>query len=73
MPDLELEGFQRVNVPAGQKKTVVMPLTEKSLMYWDTSKRQWSLKRGKVKIMVGSSSRDIKLSKVIGVPWQVGE
>ena len=52
MPDRELEGFQRVNIPAGETKTVGMTLTAKSLMYWDTSTKQWSLERGKVKIMV---------------------
>ena len=66
-PELELEGFKRVYVPAGQTKTIEIPLTAKSLMYWNAPPERWSLEKDKVKIMVGSSSRDIKLSKVIQI------
>ncbi len=66
-PALELEGFKRVYVPVGQTKTVEIPLTAKSLMYWDTPQEKWSLEKDEVSIMIGSSSSDIKLSKVIHV------
>ncbi|MHB1023417.1 MAG: glycoside hydrolase family 3 C-terminal domain-containing protein [Acidobacteriaceae bacterium] len=66
-PALELKGFQRVYVPAGQTIVVKLPLTAKSLMYWSAPQAKWSLENDKVEIMIGSSSRDIKLSKVIDV------
>lgn len=66
-PALELEGFERIFVPAGQIRTVNLPLTAKSLMYWDPSEKKWSLEKDKVKIMIGSSSNSIQLSKLVRV------
>jgi len=66
-PELELEGFKRVFVPAGQAKEVEIPLTARSLMYWNASQGAWGLERDKIKIMIGSSSGNIKLSKVIRI------
>lgn len=66
-PKMELEGFKRVYVPAGQSTEVEIPLSAKSLMYWSASERKWLLEDDKVKIMLGSSSQDIKLSTVIKV------
>jgi beta-glucosidase len=70
-PALELKGFQRVYVPAGQTIVVKLPLTAKSLMYWSSPQEKWSLENDKVEIMIGSSSQDIKLSKVLDVYSQV--
>jgi beta-glucosidase len=70
-PALELKGFQRVYVPAGQTIVVKLPLTAKSLMYWISPQEKWSLENDKVEIMIGSSSQDIKLSKVLDVYSQV--
>ena len=36
-------------------------------MYWNDSEGKWRLENDKVKIMIGSSSDTIKLSKVIAV------
>ena len=66
-PRLELEGFKRVYIPAGQTQTVSIPLTAKSLMYWDASRDKWTLEKDKLRIMIGSSSREIKLSKKIDI------
>jgi beta-glucosidase len=66
-PELELKGFKRVHVPAGQTTVVEMPLTASSLMYWDDSQGKWRLERDTVTVMIGSSSEDIRLSKVITV------
>lgn len=70
-PALELKGFQRVYVPTGQTIVVKLPLTAKSLMYWRTPQEKWSLENDKVEIMIGSSSQDIKLSKILDVYSQV--
>jgi len=70
-PALELKAFQRVYVPAGQTAVVKLPLIAKSLMYWSTPQKKWSLENDKVEIMIGSSSHDINLSKVIDVYSQI--
>ncbi|MHB1700381.1 MAG: glycoside hydrolase family 3 C-terminal domain-containing protein [Acidobacteriaceae bacterium] len=66
-PDLELKGFQRVHVPVGHKEIVKFALAAKSLMYWSTAQDMWSLEKDKIEIMIGSSSSDIRLSKIITI------
>lgn len=66
-PALELKGFQRVHVPVGHTAIVRLTLTAKSLMYWSTQQEMWTLEKDKVKLMIGSSSSDIRLSKTITI------
>lgn len=66
-PRLELEGFARVHVPAHESKSIRMPLRAAALRYWDTSRNGWVLEKDKIKIMIGSSSSDLRLSKVVTV------
>jgi beta-glucosidase len=60
-PIKELRGFQRVALQPGETKTVTVPLTAKSLAYWDTAKHSFVVEEGPVEIQVGSSSADIRL------------
>lgn len=66
-PQLELEGFSRVYIPAHQSRFVKIPLAANNLRYWDTAKRTWVLEKDKVEVMVGSASNDIKVTKTITV------
>jgi len=56
-----LKGFVRVNLKKGESKTVTIPLKGSDLAYWNTDKGEWALEPGKIGIMIGSSSADIKL------------
>lgn len=67
MPRLELKGFRRVHIAAGQTATVQLPLTAQALMYWNTSTHAWALEKGKVAILVGSSSADIRKTREIRI------
>ncbi|HZL42996.1 MAG TPA: glycoside hydrolase family 3 C-terminal domain-containing protein [Verrucomicrobiae bacterium] len=60
-PMKELRGFQRVALQPGETKTVTVPLTAKSLAYWDSAKHSFVVEEGPVEIQVGSSSADIRL------------
>lgn len=64
-PIEELEGFERINIPAGQTRTVSFPLTAKALAYWDGS--GWRVERDHVQIRVGASSADIRQKAEIAV------
>jgi beta-glucosidase len=66
-PIEELKGFKRVSIEAGKKQTITMTLSASQLAYWDTNKKAFVVEPDKVQIMVGSSSADIKLSRVINV------
>ena len=60
-PAKALKGFSRVFVKKGETKKVTIPLRGSDLMYWNTATGSWSLEPGKIGIMVGSSSADIRL------------
>jgi beta-glucosidase len=66
-PLKELRGFQRVHLARGETKTVEIPLTARSLAYWDEAKSAFELEGEPVQLMLGSSSADIKLERTITV------
>jgi beta-glucosidase len=63
----ELKGFKRITLQPGETKTVQIPLKAESLAYWDADTQKFVIEKDKIKIMVGSSSADIKLEKTIDV------
>jgi len=61
-PIHELKGFQRVELKAGEAKTVQFNVDRADLSYWSPDKKGWVADPGKFEIQVGASSRDIRLS-----------
>ena len=61
-PEKELKGFQKVFLKPGEAKTVTLKLDADAFQYYDESKKQWVLEPGKFDVLVGSSSRDIRLT-----------
>jgi beta-glucosidase len=61
-PEKELKGFQKVFLKAGETKAVTLTLDQNAFQYYDESKKQWVLEPGKFEVLVGSSSRDIRLT-----------
>ncbi len=66
-PTMQLKGFARVFIPAGESRTVSIQLKGEDLSYWDTAKHAFVTEKGKVRVMAGSSSADIRLSDVISL------
>ena len=66
-PGKELRGFKRVALQPGARKTVELPLPTKSLAYWDVERHAFALESGKVELLAGSSSADIRLKTSITV------
>jgi beta-glucosidase len=64
-PEKELKGFNRVSLKAGESKSVTMTLPISQLRYWDDKTHDWRLESGKIQVMLGSSSSDIRLVKTI--------
>ncbi len=60
-PQKELKGFQRVSLDAGASQRVEVTLGEDAFQYYDDTQGKWVLEPGTFTIMVGSSSRDIRL------------
>ena len=57
----DLRGFQRVNIAAGATTTVTFTLTDMDLSYWNDNTQSWYAEPGTFNVLVGSSSRDIRL------------
>lgn len=61
-PLKELKGFQKVFLKAGEKKQVTVALNQNAFAFYDPDKQSWIAEKGVFKILVGSSSRDIRLT-----------
>ena len=66
-PNRKLAAFQRVTVPAGQTRTVSLPLAVDSLGFWSEEQHKFVVEPGAFDIMVGASSADIRLTGRIDV------
>lgn len=60
-PVKELKGFAKVNLEPGEKKTATIELNRDAFAFYDSDRRQWVVEAGEFEIMVGSSSKDIRL------------
>lgn len=66
-PGEELEGFQRVSVPAGQSKTVQIALPAQRLAYWDNHAQALKVEATTIVLMAGDSSADLPLQTTVQV------
>ena len=56
-----LRGFAKVTLATGETKTVQIALSPRWNSYYSVEKRSWTAESGRFRILVGSSSRDIRL------------
>ncbi len=66
-PIKELKGFSKDLIKAGETKTVTVKLDASAFAYYSTVYKKWHVENGAFEIMVGASSQDIKLSKLIKI------
>ncbi|NQV42503.1 MAG: glycoside hydrolase family 3 C-terminal domain-containing protein [Candidatus Marinimicrobia bacterium] len=62
-PQKELKGFSKIQLQPGEEKRVTMTLKAQDLMFWDRATGDWKAEAGKFTVMVGASSRDIRLNR----------
>jgi beta-glucosidase len=60
-PIQELKGFQRVNLAPGETKVVNFTLDRSAMAFYSTAKKDWVTEPGQFDVLVGFSSRDIRL------------
>ncbi|MBA4145589.1 MAG: beta-1,3-glucosyltransferase, partial [Cytophaga sp.] len=65
-PVLELKGFQRVALKAGESKEVIFNITPELLRMLN-GQLQWVTEPGKFELLVGASSRDIRIKEELMV------
>ena len=69
-PDKELKAFAKVEIKPGKTKTVTFTLDREAFWYFDTVRNAWSIEPGEFEILVGASSRDIRLSGAVALKPQ---
>jgi len=60
-PIQELKGFQRVELAREETKTVHFTIDRSALAFYSTAKKDWVTEPGQFDVLVGSSSRDIRM------------
>ena len=66
-PEKELKAFQRVSLAAGEAKTVTLSIPVKDLRYWNESTNAWDLEHGKLQLLLGSASDDIRSTAEVNI------
>lgn len=66
-PQKELKGFDKVYLKAGESKQVEIELDEDAFRYFNARQNRWVFEKGEFEILVGASSRDIKLTGKIKI------
>ena len=66
-PIKELKGFKSVHLQPGETGTVSFVLKNNALTYYDVESRTFLVDNGKVDILIGTSSQDIRLNSQIDV------
>ena len=59
-PYKELKGFRKVSLKPGETKTVTFTLDKRALSVYDETSKTWAAEAGIFKVLIGSSSRDIR-------------
>lgn len=66
-PQKELRDFCKVYLKKGEEKEVSFTLSKRAFAYYNINIKDWHVESGTFEILIGASSRDIKLCKRIEV------
>ena len=64
-PEKELKGFEKVFLNPGETTTITMKLDKRSFAWYNTALHDWFAASGDYEILIGASSRDIRLAGTI--------
>ncbi|MDZ7843553.1 MAG: glycoside hydrolase family 3 C-terminal domain-containing protein [Anaerolineales bacterium] len=71
-PRGELKGFEKISLQPGEKKEVSFTLDERAFAFYHTGSEDWQVESGLYRILLGSSSRDIRLQGEVQVESSSG-
>jgi len=66
-PKKELKAFERITLQPGQRKTIQLKFKANDLRYWDENLHRYVLENDQIKLMLGTSSSDIKFQDNVTV------
>jgi beta-glucosidase len=64
-PLKELKGFKKIHLNPGETKEITFELGMEDLSFYDENLNGWKAEKGFFNILIGSSSRDIRLQNQI--------
>ncbi len=67
-PLQELKGFRKVFLKPGETQTVTIPLDQSAFAFFDPASHGWRSEKGNFTLVIGSSSRDVRLRGVWKLP-----
>lgn len=71
-PAKELKAFEKLYLEPGEEKSLKFELDERAFAYYDVRAKDWKVEAGVYTILVGSSSRDIRLTAELMLLPQAG-
>jgi len=66
-PVRELKGFARLELRPGQSGEAKITLDERAFAYFDEASHAWKTEAGRYKLVIGASSRDLRLHMTVDV------
>lgn len=66
-PEKELRAFKKVFLKAGEIQEITVELDKRAFAFWNININDWCVESGEFDILVGASSRDIRLSETVYV------
>ncbi|TCL62384.1 beta-glucosidase [Hydrogenispora ethanolica] len=66
-PDKELKAFAKIELEPGAEQTVNFELKRDAFAYYNTSLHDWHVESGEFEILIGASSRDIRLAGSVSI------
>ena len=66
-PAKELKAFKRVSLDAGKSATVTLEIALDDLRYWDEDANSWALEHGRLELLLGAASDDIRQTAEVNI------
>lgn len=66
-PEKELKGFRKVFLQPGEEQEVAVALDARAFAYYNVRMHDWHVESGAFRILIGASSRDIRLAATVNV------
>jgi len=60
-PPIQLKGFQKVQLTAGQQQKVTFTVSDRDISIWNAGSHSWQVISGSFNVWVGTSSQDLPL------------
>lgn len=67
-PPRELRGFRRLELAPGESARIEIRVTRRELSFWDVKTHSWSVEPGRIRVEIGASAEDIRLSLEADLP-----